>query len=607
MILQSLNRYYERLSSKNQAPPYGYSSEKISYAVVLSAKGQAVDVMPLLEMLNNRPHPTLRQVPRPPSDRRGGKIVPNFLWDNTKYALGSTYDRQSTGPVRTSRHYEAFKTFHQNMLEGVEDEGIQAFLAFLTQWDPDAYSKLTSAAEMLDKNIVFRLDGEQGFLHERFAAKHAWLQRLSKSAGNTRGMCLVTGAHAPIARLHPAIKGVRDAQPSGANIVSFNQDAFASLGKSQGENAPISEAAAFAYTTALNTLLARGSRQKVQIGDTATVFWAEAAENPMEAQESESLIASLLNPQLAPSDEEETARLADSLQQITEGRPLADVAPQIKADTRFYILGLAPNAARLSVRFWQETSVGGIFEQIANHWRDMRLKPAAWRVPPSAGYLLRQTTIRRNRKNPQYEEDKKVSPVLIGTLMRSILTGAQYPRIFLAAVITRFRVGGDVSALRVAVVKACVRRAERLENPDKEDTLMSLDPSSLHVAYNLGRLFAAYAYAEKSHSNPNATIRDKYMGTASANPRRVFPTLMRGYEHNRAALLKKGGTKASSGVRADKAVGEILGNLPGSGKLPATLSLEDQGRFFIGYYHQEQAFYSKAVPESTLQQSDLEE
>ena len=567
---------------------------------MLSAKGEPVDVMPLLEISNNRPRPTQRQVPRPASDRTGTKIVPNFLWDNTKYALGNTHDKQTKRPVCARRHYEVFKTFHQNVLEGLEDEGVQAFSRFLSQWSPDLYSVLPHAEGMLGKNIVFRLDGEQSFLHERPVAKNAWRQILDEeeTAGGEHGICLVTGTQAPIARLHPSIKGVTGAQTSGARIVSFNQDSFASLGKSKGANAPISTRAASGYTAALNYLLAFNGPQRVQIGDTATVFWAEAPDAPDDAKASETLIAQLMNPQSSSSDEEEAARVADKLKLIAEGRPLATVAPQINPGTRFFVLGLAPNAARLSVRFWQATSVGGVFEQIVNHWRDMRLEPPAWHSPPAVWGLLRETAVQRESKN--------VSPVLGGALMRSILSGAPYPRPLLSAVITRFRSDGVVSPLRVALVKACVRRAERLKNPDQEDTLMSLDPSSPNVAYNLGRLFAAYAYTEKSYSNPNATIRDKYMGTASANPRRVFPTLMRGYEHNRAALLKQRGDKAGAGVRADKAVGEILGHLPGAGELPATLSLEDQGRFFIGYYHQEQTFYTKAVPESTLQ-SDLEE
>ena len=161
----------------------------------------------------------------------------------------------------------------------------------------------------------------------------------------------------------------------------------------------------------------------------------------------------------------------------------------------------------------------------------------------------------------------------------------------------RVRADGEVSGMRAAIVKACIRRNERLSHPDesKEDELVSIDHDSDNIAYNLGRLFAAYAYAEKSVADRGATIRDKYMGAASATPRRVFPIVMRGYEHNRAGLAKDN-SKKGLGKLADMAVKEIMERLPGSGELPATLPLEDQGRFFVGYYHQERSFYQSRGP-----------
>ena len=595
MILQALNGHYERLSSKGQVPPYGYSAEKVSYAIVLSTEGQPVDVIPLLDTSGKKPRPSVGQVPQ--ARTRTSGIKPNFLWDNTKYTLGCGRDKETKQSVPTEHHYAAFKKFHQALLEDIDDRGVKAFLMFLGRWDPEKYSELAHAEEMLDSNVVFRLDGEQAFLHERAAAQDAWKQCLAESAGGTQGMCLVTGAQVPIARLHPSIKGVADAKSSGAPLVSFNKNSFESFGKDQGENAPVSETAAFGYATALNALLAFDGNRRVQIGDATTVFWAEAAGRSDEAEKSEYLIAQLLDPQSHPSDEEETTKVADTLKLIAEGRPLEDIAPGIHSDTRFYVLGLAPNAARLSVRYWHATSVGHLFEQIVNHWQDMRLDPPAWQTPPSVWRLLCETAVQRKRKN--------VSPVLGGALMRSILTGARYPRTVLSAVITRFRADGMISPLRVAIVKACIRREERLRNPEQEDTLMSLDRSSDTPSYNLGRLFAVYAYAEKHNTNPKATIRDKYSGAASATPQRVFPVLMRGYEHNRSALLK-GPKKAGAGVRADRAVTDILDRLSGAGEMPATLSIEEQGRFFIGYYHQEKVLYSKPDTESESQ-SNLEE
>ena len=598
MILQALNRHYERLHAQGRAPAHGFSVENVSYAIVLSAEGLLVDVLPLSDASEGKLRPLRELVPQ--AAKRASNVCPNFLWDKTEYALGVTGDTKKNS-ARIVQCHAAFKEFHRQMLQDAEDAGLRALLLFLERWDPCDYHNIPHAEDMRSANVVFRLDGQQAFLHGLPAAQAIWENYIGQTqelAGASPRACLVTGQPSAIARLHPPIKGLGDpsAQSSGVNIVSFNWPASTSFGKLKGENAPVSQEAAFGYTTALNTLMSRTSGHKLRIADATVVFWAEVEQNT--AEEAESLVAWMLDPQRKPDDEEEAAKVGDLLRKIAEGQPINEVAPDINPGTPFYVLGLAPNAARLSVRYWQTTSVGGVFDQIVNHWRDMRMDPPAWQSPPAVWRLLRETAAQRESKN--------ISPVLGGALMRSILTGAPYPRSLLSAVITRFRADGKVTPLRVALVKACVRRAERLKNPDQEDTLMSLDPSSPHAAYNLGRLFAAYAYAEKSNSAPNATIRDKYMGTASANPRRVFPTLMRGYEHNRAGLLKKHGNKAGAGVRADKAVGEILGHLPGAGELPATLSLEDQGRFFIGYYHQEQAFYTKAVPDPTVQ-SDLEE
>ena len=600
MILQALNRHYERLHAQGRAPAHGFSVENVSYAIVLSAEGLLVDVLPLSDASEGQLRPLRELVPQ--AAKRASNVCPNFLWDKTEYALGVTGDTKKNS-ARIVQCHAAFKDFHRQMLQDAEDAGLRALLVFLERWDPCDYPNIPHAEDMRSANVVFRLDGQQAFLHGLPAAQAIWENYIGQTqelAGASPRACLVTGQPSAIARLHPPIKGLGDpsAQSSGVNIVSFNRRAFESFGKSQGDNAPVSREAAFGYTTALNMLMSRNSGQKLRIGDTTVVFWAEAEQNTAEAEEAERLIAWMMDPQRNPDDEEETAKVGDLLRKIAEGRPIHEVAPDIDPTTRIYVLGLTPNASRLSVRFWHATAAGALFEQIADHWRDLRLFPLPRQWPAAVWQLLLETAVRRERKN--------IAPLLGGALMRAILTGAPYPRPLLSAVITRFRADGVVSPLRVALVKACVRRAERLKNPDQEDTLMSLDPSSPHAAYNLGRLFAAYAYAEKSYSNPNATIRDKYMGTASANPRRVFPTLMRGYEHNRAALLKKRGNKAAAGVRADKAVGEILGHLPGAGELPATLSLEDQGRFFIGYYHQEQAFYRKAVSDPTLQ-SDLEE
>lgn len=582
-ILQSLLSYYERIGARGEAPPFGYSEQGISYALVLSMEGGLIDVQDLAGSSGTRRRPLRLRVPQP-EVRPGGAVKPNFLWDKTGYALGTTKDDSQQGWRTTGRgEFEAFKERHLSMLAGSDDAGLRALAAFLRAWRPENYGLLGSGADMLDKNVVFRLDdGTLEYLHERSAARQIWEDRLT-SPGAGDGLCLVTGEHEPLARVHPKIKGVWGATSAGASLVSFNLDAFNSFGRRQGDNAPVSERAAFGYVTALNALLSRDSRHRVQIGDASTVFWAEAAKSETAAKAAEDLLFMLA---AGPSDEQEAAKVRDKLLAVAAGRPLADVAPDVQEDTRIFVLGLAPNAARLSIRFWHEDSIGNLANRLREHWQDLMVEPVPRAWPPAVWQLLRETAVQRESGN--------VPPTLGGALMRSILTGGRYPRSLLAAVVGRLRADKDLNAMRAAICRAVLARECRLQ-PGKEGAPVTLDEHSNDIAYNLGRLFAAYAYAEKSVAARNATIRDKYVGAASATPLRVFPVLMRGYEHNRAALAKAGGHKKGSGVKADRAVGRIVGLLPPD--LPRALGLEDQARFFVGYYHQEQAFYAKSDSE----------
>ncbi len=583
-ILQALAGHYDRLLAEGEAPQFGYSPERISYAIVLSADGEAIDVQLRVDMSGRTPRPSLLVVPRPVIRTSG--VAANYLWDKTAYVLGMGRDQATDQAVPAKRgEHEAFKELHDDLLAGTEDVGLVALRTFLASWRPKCYRGLRYADDMLDTNVVFLLDGELRFLHERPAAQAIWNDHITGQE-KAATICLVTGVSAPIARLHAKIKGVAGSQPSGASVVSFNLPAFASYGMQQGANAPVSERAAFAYSSALNALLARDSRRRIRIADAMTVFWAEASGSETAGKAAEDLFSLWLDP---PTDEEEAVKVRDKLDCVARGRPLREIDPDVHPDTRFSVLGLAPNASRLSVRFWHQDSIDTFARRIREHWNDLRLEPTPWRTAPSVWRLLYETAVQRKAEN--------IPPALGGALMRAILTGASYPQSLLAAITMRVRADGAVAGLRIAIVKACIVRAERLSNPKtyKEDHLVSLDRNSDSIAYNLGRLFAAYAYAERSVADRNATIRDKYMGAASATPRRVFPILMRGYEHNRASLSK--GDKVGARVRADQAVSQIVARIPGSGELPTALPLEDQARFFVGYYHQEQAFYTSSKPD----------
>ena len=572
-ILQALVGYYDRVESEspNELPRYGFSREKISYSIVLSIDGEVVDVVPRLDTSGKVPRASLLQVPHPCGRTSG--IATNFLWDNTGYALGVKRDKldpRSTKQVPAVKEHEAFKELHLRLLAESDDEGLTAVRRFVLGWKPGGYEDLRYSGDMLGANVVFQLDSESHFVHDRQAAQRVWWEHLVEQQGG-QGLCLVTGQRAPIKRLHPKVKGVRGTQSSGASIVSFNLNAFESFGKDQGANAPVSERAAFAYTAALNTLLAPDSGRRIQIADATTVFWAEAAAGKEQVRAAEDLFSLLIAD--APTDASEAAAVADKLRNIESGRPLAEVAPDVREDTRFHILGLAPNAARLSIRFWYEDTIGVIGERLRQHWRDLRLEPTPWRTPPAVWRLLRETGVQRKSEN--------VPPTLAGALMRAILGGGRYPQSLLAAIVGRMRADGQINGLRVAICKACLARDYRLEFA-KEDVPVSLDPDEINPAYRLGRLFAVYEGVQRAAlGSVNATIKDRYFGAASATPASVFPLLVRNAAHHLASLRKNKGGLAH---RFEREIDTILGGLGTA--FPTSLRLEDQGRFALGYHHQ---------------------
>ena len=569
-ILQALARHYDRLVANDEAPDYGYSFEAISFGIVLLPDGE-FDVLDLRDTSGKTPRPRRILVPRPAT--RSVNVVSNFLWDKTAYVFGVKSDQNSKVPIPAQRGENAdFRQLHLRLLARADDVGLQAFLAFLEHWKVENFGKLPYADDMLDTNIVFRLDGEQRFIHERPTARRVWQDHLA-AQGQTEGRCLVTGEWGAVQRLHPKIKGVKGAQSSGASIVSFNLDAFESFGRHQGNNAPISEQAAFAYTTTLNTLLARTSSRNIQIGDATTVFWAEGAGNEAEAEAAEDLFAILAEPQM-PTDAAEAVKVADKLAAVADGRPLANVQPKINENTRFFVLGLAPNAARLSVRFWYEDSIGTIARRIGEHWCDIRLEPSPWPAPPAVWRLLLEAAAQRRAAN--------IPPTLCGDLMRAILTGSRYPRSLLAALVGRMRADKDINGRRVAICRGCLARDYRLGFED-EDVPMSLNPDEKNVAYRLGRLFAVYEGVQRAAlGNINTTIKDRYFGAASATPASVFPLLERNSANHLASLRKS--EKGGLAYWFDKEIDSILGGLDTD--FPRSLRLEEQGRFAIGYHHQ---------------------
>ena len=598
-ILQALAARHERLAERGEAPVPGFGPVNLGFAVVLGTDGRVVTVDDLRVGDGKRARPQVREAPLPP--KRTVAVASGAFWDKTSYVFGRTAgdptaspERQARDAARTAQEHAAFKLRHESLLAGTEDAGCHALLAFLRSWTPDAYDALLHAGAMLDQNVAFRLDGEPGFIHERPAARAALLAEAGAAAGGTPGVCLVTGAVAPIARLHPSIKGVSGAQSSGAALVSFNLDAFNSYGKEQGGNAPVSEAATFAYATALNALLSASDgadpktgrprwRNRVGLGEDTVVFWAETAE-------AERVVEAFFD--VPPDDEDETTAVRKVLQDMQAGRGLQDAGPKVQPGTRVYVLGLSPNAARLSVRFWVDQTLGDLAARFQEHWDDLRLDPAPRSRPPPVWALLSELAAQRKAEN--------VPAHLAGELTRAILTGGRYPSSLLAQTVMRIRADQDrkdaagrtqekLSALRVAMLKACLARDHR-KGLIPESVPVSLDPDSTNPAYRLGRLFAVLERLQRAGlGERNATIRDRFYAAASATPEMVFPSLLRNARNHGKAVRSKVGAGLAEWF--EDRIGEIAAGLDGA--FPKVLTLQEQGRFALGYYHQREFFRRK--------------
>lgn len=596
MIIEALYQYYSSLleDPKIDIPAKGYSMAKVSFALNLSESGDLLNVIPLAQQSGKKMVPMQLKVPE--QSKRSSNLAPNFLCDNSMWILG--VDAKGK-PERTRQAFEATRDRHCRILDGVDDPGARAVCRFFQQWDPaDAASHPALRSHWDDLvaggNIVLKLDGHSGYIHERPKVREAWMRHVSENVSSIIGQCLVTGQMAPIARLHPSIMGVKGAQPSGASLVSFDGEAFRSYGKSQGSNAPISEEVAFGYTTVLNYMLG-GTRQKIQLDpNTVMVFWSESKNNGIE----EDLIAELLlpSPEGGAHDDSSSAGLSNSeitqlihdiLLRVRNGQPISVDPGKLDLNSRFYILGLSPNKSRLSVRFWHVDSFGRLLERVAMHHLDMEIVRPSRKGDPDlipVSWILLETA-------PRHDADG-VPPLLSGGIMRAILNGTQYPQGLYTAIITRIRADHEVNYVRAAMLKACLVRSARARNqlaesfPKAQKTeviTVGLDEQNSSPAYRLGRLFAVLEKVQQD-ANPglNSTIRDRYFGAASATPRAVFPQLLRLAQHHVS--------KAEYGRISDKQIEEIMRDLDG---FPSHLSLEDQGLFMLGYYHQRQAFYQK--------------
>lgn len=619
MIIQSLCRHYDILADDEDSKisRQGYSQAKVSFALVISREGDLTNIIDL-RTDGKKPQPKMMEVPLQKS--RSSGVAPHFLCDNAKYVFGvenvegtakkklpvdrshyvSVLEESGDSLIVVSKWshecFDQFRSLHSGLLENIDDNGIKSFLKFLVSWKPELFlkhPKINEYKEVLlsGGNFVFECEGN--YLHKNTAVQQVWEMQNSSDIDESErsiAQCLVSGRSEPIAKTHQKIKGVYSpgAQVPETSLISFNEDAFCSYGKKQSFNAPIGKSSMFKYTTVLNYLLDRESKNKLHIGDTTTVFWADTRNKICEDLASfffdpreELADAKEKTPENANIPDKKTLQLVgDILNKVRNGQFLQESDLGIDPEkTNFFILGLSPNNARLAVRYWYQDKFGNFITRVARHHLDMEIiRDDTGPHYISVYSLLKQTV-------PQSSNDQAVSPLLGGLLMRAILGNTQYPVQMYNAILSRVKVERSINYVRAGFIKAYLLRLTRsgLMNIREDLITVSLNEESLNVPYRLGRLFAVL---EKVQSETNkemkSTINSKYFSSASTTPAVVFPVLLKLAQHHIA--------KSDWGFKSNQSIEEIL---MGIDEFPAFLTLEDQGMFMIGYYHQRKAFFKK--------------
>jgi len=616
MILQALCRYYDILERDKdvEISTVGRSPANVSFALVISRDGELTNIIDL-RTDGKKPQPKVMDVPYQKS--RSSNTYPYFLCDKAEYVFG--VERIENGPKRkklednsgivavleesekasiivskrSAERHERFRDLHHKLLDGIDDAPIDSFLKFLDAWKPESFMDNPKAQEyweeILEGNLVFECDGD--YLHDNKAAQRAWDEQGGSDPpdnGDMVAQCLISGLSEPIARSHQKIKGVNGSQVTGASLVSFNDAAFCSYGKEQSFNAPVSRTSETKYTTVLNFLLKRESKNRIQIDDTTIVFWAETSDRTYI-----DLVSFFLDPRtVKPKDDGESSDdttvkdertlqlMGDILKKVKNGQPVPEKEVAIDpAATNFYILGLSPNNARLAVRFWYQDSFGHFLTRVAQHHLDMEIVRDDFGPPYTSVYRLLKESV------PQSSNAKAPSPLLDGLLMRAILEGTPYPLQLYGEMLDRVRVERSINYIRAGFIKAHLLRLTRSRSTNLKEELItvSLNEDSSSVPYRLGRLFAVLEKAQSdTKRDAKSTINSKYFGSAATTPAVVFPVLLKLAQHHME--------KSDWGFKSNQMIEEVMSGID---RFPAYLTLEDQGMFMLGYYHQRKDFFKK--------------
>jgi len=574
MILQSLVTHYEDLLNEGIISKPGWGKVNVSFGLNLDDNGNIVNILTLKtrKELGKKEIYTAQSMEVPQPVKRSVDINPNFLCDNSTYILGID---EKGKPDRTKQCYLACKKLHYDLLSQIETSAAKAIIHYFQNWESkDANEIFIEHWKdlMAGANILFYYDGQSVMQDEEI--KDSWQKYYNNKVSNgNQKICMVTGERTSITMLHPVIKGVRGAQAMGTSLISYNEPAFCSYEKEQGNNAPVGEYAAFAYATALNELLNDKEHTRI-IGDTTIVCWAEGGNSSYQDIGIAAMFG--IDEERGITDQDLSAIIG----KIQHGEPVELKGEWIDLDKKFYVLGLAPNAARLTIRFFMVNSFGDILKHISEHYERLNIvRPNYDKFSVLPIWKLFSETINQNAR------DKSPSPQMAADTFKAVLTGARYPASLLNNVMIRIRAEHEVTRGRAAIIKAYYLRNEN-KNCPKEVLKVELNEQSTNVSYTLGRLFAVLEHIQQE-ANPgiNATIKDKYFNTAASTPAQIFPTLIN--------LAQKHLRKLNDGgkIHFNRQVGE-LAEIIGK-EFPKRLNLPEQGAFQLGYYCQTQKRYQK--------------
>ena len=593
MILQALNEYYERKAADPDSgiAPEGFEERTIPYLLVIDLGGDLVDIQFTGDDFQFKKGISFLV---PMWQQKSGKDswkTTNLLWDHYGYVLGhpksadpkdldTAQKQQSTfismvlkvlAKLPGSQEIEAVHLFYENNgPQKVKDHEIWQHIEKITGCNLTfkVVNSLNLVAQIKEIHEIAPLWNGVEFV---------------ESFGNSEevGVCLVSGeVGRSIARLHRPISGVNKKPAPLLAVNNLESPAFSSFNKKQGLNFPISEKATFRYATALNTLLRQNSKQKLRVGDATTVFWSDR-QNHLEDD-----FGALFDEPPKDGPDQLTSKVRALLKSVDTG-----VLPPEDHDTKFFILGLSPNSARISVRFWHVGTVAEFSRKIASHFHDLEIIHAPHqRDHLSIWWLLRSVAALGKSEN--------IPPNLAGDWIRAILTGSAYPETLFQSAIRRIRAEHGVTYERAGIIKASLNRKARFQTQTDKEMTVSLDKDNTNPGYRIGRLFAVLEkIQEEASPGINATIRDRYYSSASGTPSSVLPILLRIKNHHLGKLEK------GREIYFEKLLGEIVGEVAANG-FPAQLNLQDQGRFAIGYYHQRQDFFKKSIRSESVEQGE---